>query len=194
MKKEDIVSLTEDGVMFELACVNYGDYTILDWYSYSEVHLSEESKLTDTLLDIYENGGSDSCYVYVHLTLPEREPDEFDAAFPDDPRRSAWARVLAKFGMTEEEFNSCGDADLVQRIIDAKHADQRREEEYGALREKVFKEGEEVEWFGGYIGKSEAVLSYERALELSRLPEVAYIESELEPYTRIPRLDGIETE
>ena len=194
MKKEDIVSLTEDGVMFELACVNYGDYTILDWYSYSEVHLSGESKLTDTLCDIYENGGSDSCYVYVHLTLPEREPDEFDAAFPDDPRGAAWARVLAKFGMTEEEFNSCNDADLVQRIIDAKHADQRREEEYGALREKVFEEGEEVEWFGGYIGKSEAVLTYERALELSRLPEVAYIESELEPYTRIPQLDGIETE
>ena len=95
-----------------------------------------------------------------------------------------WARALSRYGMTMEDFNNLRDGELIQEIIETKHSIQRRDDEYAALRAMIFRDGEEEEW-NSYNAESHALVTYERAMELSTLPEVSYITSFVEPVKKI---------
>ncbi len=184
MDEDRIKAYMAENYEIDLAIQDYEEFEMSDFYTGSEIYLSGVGKLTETLYKMYESGDSKKIHVKVFLQLPPPEPDEFDILYPGDVRGAMWARALSRYGMTMEDFNNLRDGELIQEIIETKHSIQRRDDEYAALRAMIFRDGEEEEW-NSYNAESHALVTYERAMELSTLPEVSYITSFVEPVKKI---------
>lgn len=188
MTKEELKEL-DDGEYKLTVDLAYRDYDKLrfEYYGvcYSDVDLPEDGKLTRDLLEAYNNADGKALRVKVHIGLPDREPDEFDKKY--DERTALWERACAHFGMTYDEFerklNENNDPELYDTVHGYKESLLFREEEQKEVNERIFRDGETVEWQRrtGYVV---ADLTYERAVELSEVWEVAYIElhSDTVPY------------
>jgi len=132
-------------------------------YDLSVVHLKDDSKLTDELLEEYGKNSGKSVKVIVRMGWVGEWTDPHEAAY-------------AAVGMTEKEFTERND--LTDEQVE-KYLETLRRHTYWVRPEVVeplLKDGELVEvrsWMWDFV----AELTYERALELSKSKQITYIQS-----------------
>ncbi len=141
------------------------------FYIGENTKLSDDSKITDELIELYELNGGEALEVRCIIAYFGKEyieKWELDQA------------ALAAIGMTEAQFNASSDPEVFEKYRIAKK-NIREHTEYndsvikdlldnGYLKESEFIEKEYGE--GGF----KARLTYERAFELSKNGDIAYIE------------------
>lgn len=171
--KEQLLSLENKTLEYnynlKAAAVNGEDYEYTDMYSYGEVQLAKNSKITDGLLQAYEEADGEKLRVYVSIGYFGKEytVEEINAA------------ALAATGMTEEEYMYHGDMEAANKYREAHnrltyHIDYNEE-----VVERLLKDGELLE-LQNHSSAFIAELTYERALELCESKEIAYIALEEE--------------
>lgn len=171
--KEQLLSLEDETLVYHYylkpAAINAEDYEYTDFYSYGEVQLAENSKITNSLLQAYKeaDGGKLRVFVFIGYFGKEYTVEEIDAA------------ALAATGMTEEEYLYHADMEAADKYRETHnrltyHIDYNEE-----VVERLLKDGELVE-LQNYNSAFIAGLTYERALELCENKEIAYIALEEE--------------
>lgn len=180
--KEQLLSLENETLEYnynlKAAAVNGEDYEYTDIYSYGEVQLAENSKITDGLLQDYKEADGEKLKVYVSIGYFGKEytAEEINAA------------ALAATGMTEEEYMYHGDMEAANKYRETHnrltyHIDYNEE-----VVERLLKDGELVE-LQNHSSAFIAELTYDRVLELCENKEIAYIALEEEIYAPVNGAD-----
>lgn len=183
--KEQLLSLENEklGYNYKLkaAAINAEDYEYTDIYSYGEVGLAENSKITDALMKVYKEADGEKLRVYVSIGYLGREytVEEINAA------------ALAATGMTEEEYFYNGDREAAEKYREAHnrltyHIDYNED-----VVERLLKDGELIE-LQNHSSAFIAQLTYDRALELCENKEIAYIALEGENNSSVTDLPIME--
>ena len=163
---------------FTSASENYENAGLSKKFSQNKEIMPDDGKITYAAKEEFENASGDPLNVKIYYSLRDREPDEFDAKYgsPDDDYEARWNRVLAKYGMTREEyFNSNNiDAETVKKIQDDMHEYLNRTKETADLLDSVFLDGEMIS-YDRVNGCVTACITYDRALEIEKTWEIAVI-------------------
>ncbi len=131
--------------------------------------LSDDSCLTPYLVRAYEEAGGEPIKVEVRIALPDLEPENVDEMY-DYPSDMFLQRAAEHYGLTLDDYYHLTDEDLRREISD--YAAKESIETYDAVRESLFEDGELI---GGWKEHAGAMLTYERAMELSAKKEVYMI-------------------
>lgn len=183
--KEQLLSLEDETLEFnyklKAAAINAENYEYTDIYSYGEVGLAENSKISTDLLQAYKKADGEKLRVYVSIGYFGKEytAEEIDAA------------ALAATGMSQDEFLYNGDREAAEKYRETHnrltyHIDYNED-----VVERLLKDGELIE-LRNHSSAFVAQLTYERASELCENKEIAYIalEEELNPLgTDLPILE-----
>ncbi len=137
-----------------------------DWYSALDMDLPADSKLTRALLDAYEQAEGQPLRVLVQYAYFGKDytREELDAA------------GAAALGMTVEEFYAARDltAEQADQFLKVRNDLIYARPEKEEFAQRAFREGELIDT-RMYTITYLAELSYDRALELSQMREVAYL-------------------
>ena len=131
--------------------------------------LSDDSCLTPYLAQAYEEAGGEPIKVEVRIALPDLEPGNVDELY-DYPSDMFLQRAAEHYGLTLDDYYHLTDEDLRREISD--YAAKESIEAYDAVKASLFREGELI---GGWKSVATAMLTYDRAMELSAKKEVYMI-------------------
>ncbi len=134
-----------------------------------DIKLRDDSKITDDLLALYEKEKTQKVVINIaYYGKIYETKEELERA------------TLEILGMTREEFDNCNDMETIDRYTEIKRDLSTHRKYNEQVKNDLMKENEIVE-FRNYSGTIVAELTYERAIQLSKAKEIAYIEAYVEP-------------
>lgn len=171
--KEQILALNGEDLFFELylhLAMKDAANLKIDSYSESEIHLTGDNKLTDELLVAYQENGGAALPVKVKIGYFGRRYTTGDAT----------RIALNKIGFaTETDMHVYGTEEDVQNFIrERTRILYHKDYNYDVIT-RFLQENELLQWNGSdnfHNCNFYAMLTYERAMEITQNKEIAYIE------------------
>lgn len=174
--KEEILSLLDLEISYVLklypAAEDAAEYRPSTYeYTGKEISLAGDSKVTVELVEAYEKAAGAALNVVIHIGYIDVEEVPIKAELE--------AAAIAAMGLTADEFWALVDgpdgSEWMNRLIEEKNRIVYHKDYNEGVAERFLLEGELKEILH-YAAEIEAVLTYERAMEIQQYKEIGYIE------------------